>query len=63
MGNAQSQSKKEKTDMFFNQELVDSIDTLASKLIFEQSFQNLLKLQKPEYCKEISVLTHRLLKK
>ena len=64
MGNAQSQKKNtEKTDMFFNEELINSIDLLASKLIFEQSFQQLLKLNDPLYCDEVSVLTHRLLKK
>ena len=64
MGNAQSQKKNtEKNDMFFNEELINSIDLLASKLIFEQSFQQLLKLNDPLYCDEVSVLTHRLLKK
>ena len=64
MGNTQSQKKSDKPkDMFFNEELINSIDVLASKLIFEESFQNLLKLQDPRYCDEISVLTHRLLKK
>ena len=43
MGNAQSQQKKS-ADLFFNEELINSIDLLASKLIFEQSFQNLKKL-------------------
>jgi len=52
MGNAQSQGKKadKKEDIFFNKELLDSIDLLASKLIFEQSFQNLKKLEDPRYC-------------
>ena len=64
MGNTQSQKKSDKPkDMFFNEELINSIDVLASKLIFEESFQNLLKLQDPRYCDEISILTHRLLKK
>jgi len=64
MGNAQSQKKDSKDpDLFFNEELINSIDELASKLIFEQSFQNLLKLNDPTYCDEVSVLTHRLLKK
>ena len=64
MGNAQSQKKDTKDpDLFFNEELINSIDELASKLIFQQSFQNLLKLNDPAYCDEVSVLTHRLLKK
>jgi hypothetical protein len=64
MGNAQSQQKTDKKpDLFFNEELINSIDELASKLIFEQSFQQLLKLNDPAYCDEVSVLTHRLLKK
>ena len=64
MGNAQSQKNTaQNTDMFFNKELIDSIDHLASKLIFEQSFQKLSKLNDPKYCDEVSVLTQRLLKK
>ena len=65
MGNAQSQGKKadKKEDIFFNKELLDSIDLLASKLIFEQSFQNLKKLEDPRYCNEVSILTQQLLKK
>ena len=65
MGNTQSQGKKsdKEEDMYFNKELLDSIDLLASKLIFEQSFQNLKKLEDPRYCNEVSVLTQQLLKK
>ena len=63
MGNAQSQKKSNKGSMYFNEELIDSIDLLASKLIFEQSFQNLKELQNPSYCEEVSILTQRLLKK
>ena len=62
MGNAQSQQKKS-ADMYFNEELINSIDLLASKLIFEQSFQNLKKLDDPRYCNEVSILTQQLLKK
>ena len=65
MGNTQSQGKKadKEEDMYFNKELLDSIDLLASKLIFEQSFQNLKKLEDPRYCNEVSILTQQLLKK
>jgi hypothetical protein len=63
MGNAQSQKKSNKGSMYFNEELIDSIDLLASKLIFEQSFQDLKELQNPSYCEEVSILTQRLLKK
>ena len=62
MGNAQSQQKKS-ADLFFNEELINSIDLLASKLIFEQSFQNLKLLDDPRYCNEVSILTQKLLKK
>ena len=45
MGNAQSQKKtKETKNTLFNEELINSIDLLASKLIFEQSFENLKEL-------------------
>ena len=63
MGNAQSQKKSNKGSMYFNEELIDSIDLLASKLIFEQSFQDLKQLQNPSYCEEVSILTQQLLKK
>ena len=49
MGNTQSQGNSKKPDMFFNEELVNSIDEIASKLIFEQSFQQLLKLNDPTF--------------
>ena len=63
MGNAQSQKKtKETKNTLFNEELINSIDLLASKLIFEQSFQNLTKLGNSNYCDEVSILTQKLLK-
>ena len=63
MGNAQSQKKtKETKNTLFNEELINSIDLLASKLIFEQSFENLTKLGNSKYCDEVSILTQKLLK-
>ena len=63
MGNAQSQKKtKETKNTLFNEELINSIDLLASKLIFEQSFRHLKKLGDSKYCNEVSILTQKLLK-
>ena len=61
MGNAASQSDSKK-NMFYNEELIESIDLLASKLIFEQSFQELQNLKDTNYCNEVAILTQRLLK-
>jgi len=59
MGATQSKSNEVKTDI----NAVNVLDILATKYILTQSFEDMQKLDKPEYCNKLIILTSDIIKK
>ena len=54
-------SKKSDNDPINRLKLINIINHIAAKLIFQTGFQEKLKLHKPEYCKKLVILTSKIL--